>query len=356
MKHFVLAGLIAFPQSAFPCTGIRIGSTFMVTVGQNIGWFWPLDAALVVNKRGMKKSGLTASATDTPAQWTSKYGSMTLNPVGREFPLGGVNEKGLTVQGLHSYDGRYEISSGLPTMQMFQWIQYQLDISSTIEEAIANALKVRPYDNAQLTLHFMICESSGRCATFEWLHGKPMEVRYEKMMPVPVFTNSDYASSVDAYQKCATDSCPLPEDAPNFSLKRFVQAARGTAAYDNSQNPYMYMFKLLDTVKQPFPLASWSVVIRNAHADTDPNSVLTLSVSAPGAKEIQYADLRKFDLSCKTPAQMMLLDLKQFDDVRKKFRDYDIELQKRLASGSRAPENLQKILVNYPDSTTCVNP
>ncbi|MGZ3710515.1 MAG: linear amide C-N hydrolase, partial [Bdellovibrionota bacterium] len=239
---FTICLLCAAPAVA--CTGVAIGAENQISVGQNIGWFWKMDSALVVNKRGVSKFGIKNDAADIPATWTSKYGSVAFTTVGREFPISGVNEKGLTVQGLHSYDGRYETSSGLPALGAFQWIQYQLDISATIDDAIANAKLVRPTDTPQLTLHFLLCEASGRCVIFQWVNGS-LEVRTGLDLTVKAYTNSEYAKSLRALENCNSADCNPPNDPPLNSLKRFVQAAKGAAAYKNASDPVQYLFDLL---------------------------------------------------------------------------------------------------------------
>jgi len=339
---FPFLALIACQPSSYACTVAEIGTKQNVTVAQNLGWFWKMDAGLVVNKRGVSKEGLRINAADAAAKWVSKYGSVSINPVGREFPLGGMNEKGLSVQGLHSYDGRYETTSRLPVLNMFQWVQFQLDTAATVEEAIENARTVRPTDNAQLTLHYFICDSTGKCAVFEWLNGN-LEVRDDSTLAVRAFSNSNYEASISELQKCASSDCPLPSDGPNFSLQRFVQAARLVKSYDGVAEPVAYLFNLLDVVKQPQPLASWSIVTRNAGAAF--GVPFTMSISSPGSKAIQFVDLREFNFSCSAPAQMQVVDVAQSGNVRGLFKDYDPEMQK-----------MQKRLREYPEKTVCVNP
>jgi hypothetical protein len=44
---------------------------------------------LVVNKRGVSKTALV-DPPNRSAKWTSRYGSLTFNQFGREFPSGGT--------------------------------------------------------------------------------------------------------------------------------------------------------------------------------------------------------------------------------------------------------------------------
>ena len=59
--------------------------------------------------------------------WVSQYGSITFNQYGKEFPTGGMNEKGLVVE-LMWLDGTiYPQPDERPAIGVLQWIQYQLD-------------------------------------------------------------------------------------------------------------------------------------------------------------------------------------------------------------------------------------
>lgn len=347
MKHFITFSLLVLAKSSLACTGVEIGAGANVTIGQNVGWFWQLDAAIVVNKRSMSKYGIGAAANETPARWVAKYGSVTLNPMGREFPLSGVNEKGLSVQGLHSYDGPYDSGNSTPVLNVVQWIQYQLDVSANLEEAIANAQLVRPANNPVLTLHYMICEASGRCAIFEWINQK-LVVHKEDDLVVRAYTNSDYATSASAYLACANQSCPLPEDGPNFSLKRFVVASRLAKAYDGVGDPMAYMLTLLERVIQNKILTAWSVIIRQN------GGAPTIHFSDPGSFVTQFVDLRDLDFSCAQPAQVQLVDFSATGNIVGSFKPYDVNLQKQLVAGTRLPEQKQNVLVEYPDKTVCV--
>src|SRR5262245_52821757 len=111
---------LAVPDLAPPstaCTTFCLSDGRNVVFGRNYDWDFG-DALLMVNKRGVTKvSAFGAPGSDpagriaergpggraaagsrsgeTPARWVSKYGSVTFNQYGREFPTGGMNEKGL---------------------------------------------------------------------------------------------------------------------------------------------------------------------------------------------------------------------------------------------------------------------
>jgi hypothetical protein len=71
---------------------------------------WPIsDGYILVNKPGVKKNAFTNQ--HPRISWISKYGSITLNQFGKEFPLGGMNEAGLAIEELNSWGMVHHLSS-----------------------------------------------------------------------------------------------------------------------------------------------------------------------------------------------------------------------------------------------------
>jgi len=92
---------------------------------------------IIVNPRNLEKAALI-DPSEKPSKWVSKFGSITFNQIGRELPFGGINENGLVVEHMTldntvypSKDNRYAIGA-------FQWIRFELDNYSTIEEVISS--------------------------------------------------------------------------------------------------------------------------------------------------------------------------------------------------------------------------
>ncbi|MFT7624554.1 MAG: penicillin V acylase-like amidase (Ntn superfamily), partial [Myxococcota bacterium] len=130
-----LSGL-AVPAQA--CT------TFLCEDGQDVligkSYDWHQGAGLVlVNKRGVAKKALVLEPGATPAQWTSRYGSITFNQYGREMPNGGMNTAGLVVEVMWLRASRYPAPDKRPTLNELQWIQYQLDRFATVKEVVEHA-------------------------------------------------------------------------------------------------------------------------------------------------------------------------------------------------------------------------
>jgi choloylglycine hydrolase len=172
---------------------------------------------VVINKRGVFKSAM-ADAGEQAAQWTAKYGSLTFNQFGRDNPMGGMNEAGLIVELMQLNATQYLAPDSRPALGCLEWIQYQLDNCATVNEAIKQAEKVRI--RSHVGIHYLIADSKGEIASVEFLDGKLLYHRGDKM-PVKALTNSTYEESL-AYMKRFESNVSLP--ASMSSLDRFVHA------------------------------------------------------------------------------------------------------------------------------------
>lgn len=92
---YIYLYLLVLPN-IFACTTFFINKNGQLVFGRNYDWI--TDAGMVcTNLKGLEK---TSSSMDdgTQVTWISKYGSTTFNQYGKEFPTGGMNEKGLVVE------------------------------------------------------------------------------------------------------------------------------------------------------------------------------------------------------------------------------------------------------------------
>ena len=89
---FMVLILTVFHGQADACTAFCIKDSNNLLVAKNLDW--PVgDGLILVNKRGLFKEAYISGSKRI--SWTSRYGSITFNQFGKEFPLGGMNEKGL---------------------------------------------------------------------------------------------------------------------------------------------------------------------------------------------------------------------------------------------------------------------
>ena len=119
-KYFLLAVgiiLLLFSAEGIACTTFCLQNNGDWIYGRNYDWFIE-HCLIVVNKHGVEKTALTE---DNPAQWVSKYGSITFNQYGREFPLGGMNEAGLVIECMWLIHTEYPHSDSWAGIQLPGW-------------------------------------------------------------------------------------------------------------------------------------------------------------------------------------------------------------------------------------------
>lgn len=110
------------PGSLEPCT------TFVLKDGKGGLFFgrnfdFPAGPGHIhVNLRGAEKSSL-ATPGEKPLTWVAKYGSVSFNQNGREFPYGGINEAGLVIEQMmhESPKSRYPQKDERFGLEELQW-------------------------------------------------------------------------------------------------------------------------------------------------------------------------------------------------------------------------------------------
>jgi penicillin V acylase-like amidase (Ntn superfamily) len=126
----VLCCLLLISRQAGPasaCTTFLMDTPDGPVFGANCDLFIPGDGLVFVNQRGIAKEGWKESTTGETAKWTSEYGSVTFNLVGREFAWTGINEAGLVAATMQLASGEYpEPDERLP-LSDGNVLQYLLD-------------------------------------------------------------------------------------------------------------------------------------------------------------------------------------------------------------------------------------
>src|SRR5512144_123030 len=144
-------------REAVACTTFCYADGGTLVFGRNYDWHIG-DGMVVVNTRNVLKRALV---DPYPARWTSKYGSVTFNQYGREFPNGGMNEKGLVVEMLWLDQAEYPAGDGRGALPTLQWIQYQLDNSATVKDVLLTDRLVRIAYNGVAKIHFLVADATG---------------------------------------------------------------------------------------------------------------------------------------------------------------------------------------------------
>ena len=350
-KYFLLVTtivLIFFPNNSLACTTFCFENNGDWVFGMNYDWFIE-HCLIVVNKRGVAK---TAFTEDNPAQWVSKYGSITFNQYGREFPLGGMNEAGLVIELMWLNPTEYphpDLREGLPNLQ---WIQYQLDNFATVDEVIESDKIVRIAARHSTPLHFLVCDRTGKAATIEFLGGK-MVVHTKDDLPATALTNNTYEYSERLYNIFDGDETGAPFDAADYSLKRFIWAAQGVNNWNpkTSGPPIRYAFNILDKVSVDATMFRIVYDIGNSriYFRTKSNS------------NIRFLNFNTFDFSCTEPVKILDISTGEKGDVATLFSDYTYEANYDLISKSYSgteflkgiPEEARQTVAKYPENMHC---
>jgi len=350
------------PQNSHPCTTFCLDKGEQLVVGNNMDWMIG-DGLVVVNKRNVSKTAMLLPEwrEGQPASWTSKYGSVTFNFVGREFPFGGMNEAGLVITCMWLETTEYPDLDSRPSISVEQWKQYQLDNFCTVQEVLASDSQIRIATKSLAKIHFLVSDRMGNCAIIEFLGGK-MIYYTKETMPANALANITYKESVDFWQEGK-----LPTSNMWNSAQRFATAADMMKKYNvkTSKLTADYAFDILTNVSQEVveeiidgvPIRSavvteWSIVydIKN----------LRVYFHTFDNKKNRYIDLNSLDFSCKTPVKVLDILEDLFGDVSNKFVNYTYKINRELVGKTKyLPDNFFRTdnflddIAKYPDTTVC---
>jgi hypothetical protein len=335
--------------AAYPCTTFVLRHENELVLGRNLDWHTG-TGLILANQRGLEKTALI-NAPEKPVKWISKFGSITFNQVGRELPYGGMNEAGLVVEHMTLDKTAYPAKDDRPAISACQWIQFQLDNYSTVDEVIKSDGLVRIVD-AQSHFHFLVCDRSGHVAAIEFLNGKMMSYTGINL-PVAALANSTYAESLHCLQSGQST-------ATDRSLYNFTTAARGVNQFGstNTTATVQHAFDTLNAVNQGL-FTKWSIVydVRNLRVHLKVFETPTLVDGRiifrkkPGEAKIKIVDLKGFDFSCLKPAR--LIDLESNDEgvVNDRFKDYTTALNKESIAKAFAFLAKRKVLSPMTEET-----
>lgn len=188
----IVLGLMVW-RPAEPCSAFVMAKDGSILFGRNFDYFTGVGL-ITVNPRNVSKTALVYPGV-TPARWTSKYGSVSFNQVGRDFPMGGMNEKGLVVECLWLPQTQYPLPDARPAMTELQWIQCMLDTCATAADVLASDSLFRIFPSTT-KLHFLVADRTGAAAVIEYQGGRSI-LAGPGRVPVPALTNTSYADDLE---------------------------------------------------------------------------------------------------------------------------------------------------------------
>ena len=307
-----------------------------------------------VNLKGLHKTSSATSDGGT-ISWVSKFGSITFNQYGKEFPTGGMNEKGLVVELMWLDGTRYPEPDDRPTLGVLQWIQYQLDNCSSIDELIETDKKVRIASKGTTPLHYLVADASGKAATIEFLEGV-MVVHKEEELPFPVLTNNRYDESI----KMTAGSVGNNSGAQSFtdnSIERFAKACRMVQQFqemNTAGSAIDFSFSILEKVSQGSH-TKWSIVY-----DIKDRKVYFRSNTYPDIKNLSFS---AFDFGCSAISKAWEINQAGKGDISSLFGDFNMALNRKIVERSfresqsefTLSEDRQKATWEYSGQINCRN-
>ncbi|TWT49172.1 hypothetical protein Pla22_43640 [Rubripirellula amarantea] len=278
---FMVGVAILVSGTAIACTVVRyqVGEDYLVA--RNHDWLFG-EGLVIIEPRGLNRTALTPIR---PAKWTSKFGSVSLTQFGRGIPFAGMNEAGLTVDLLQLKSAEFPSATAhdRDTVNVIQWVQYQLDTASSVDEVIASLDSVLPLPlipNIE-RVHYFVTDASGGVAIVEFMNGKPV-VRRGPEATHCALANTDIESEQKAYSGSPTS--------------RYGQAV--CSIQDVQQSPDLdtastQAFCVLDDVSQD-SLTRWSLLYQPKHRR------LTFQTEASSSQ--RWLDLDDFDFASGSPS------------------------------------------------------
>ncbi len=343
------AALTLLPSPARACSAFCMKDGPRILFGKNYDWHLS-EGLLVVNQRHVEKLA-ERTRSGPPARWTSRFGSVTFNQYGREFPSGGMNEAGLVVELMWLDGSRYPEPDSRGALGCLQWIQYQLDTAGTVQEVLDSDSRVRI--DSTTPLHYLIADKTGQVAAVEFLNGR-LVVHTGKDLPVPALTNSPYASSVGYLDRLRSEGRSAA--AGPGSLDRFARIAERAQEFrrNRGSNAVDYAFETLSRVAQG-GLTQWSIVYE---LDT-----LRVSFKTSRNSAVRSLALSDLDFHCGKPVAVMDLHHGAAGDIRPLLRPYTAAVNLELVRASFAktsfltetPDAVLNRRAAYPETTRCLD-
>ena len=265
-----------------------------------------------VNLRGIRKTSFLP-LPEKPFSWISRYGSISFNQNGREFPYSGMNEAGLVIAMMMLDESTYPQLDDRFGLEELQWVQYQLDVSATVEDVIASDRRIRISSLSLAPLHFLVSDARGNAAAIEYLNGK-MVCHTGSDLVHSALANSTYADSLAYFNRMD----PVARDRITnsngrvSSEDRFVRAAQMVESFTQDKSQTVdYAFDILSRVAQGG--TQWSTVY-----DLKQKTIYFKTRKNTNLRTVQLA---RFDFD-KT-AKRLYCDIDDDIDDVSAFKEYD---------------------------------
>lgn len=346
---FLITLLMLLGSMGYPCTTFIIkNSEAQIAFGRNFDF--PVGSGHIhINYRNINKTSFIRPP-EVPYTWVSKFGSVTFNQAGKEFPYGGINEKGLVIEQMWLQEAEYPEYDERFGMNELQWIQYQLDMSATVDDVIASDSAIRISKMATSFLHFLITDSLGNTAVIEYVKGKRVVYKNEDL-PYKVLSNCTYQNSLNYKVSIANKSNAEFNEWTKYSSGRFIKAADMIDDYDNKQDLIGYSFTILDNVSQANS-TKWSIVYDISN--------LKIYYKTDIESNLRIINLETIDFSCNDISLFVPINenVSSQDSFRNLTYDDNYALMEHVVSNvdflkNTVPKEYLKMSANYFETIKC---
>lgn len=347
------AGPVTQPASA--CTSFCFDTPDGPIFGANLDLRWG-EGLVFVNTRGVEKAAYMLNSEGEPAQWVSRFGSVTFNLVGIEMPWSGMNEAGLVAGTMQLLGTEYPPADRRYPMSSSTLVQHLLDTCADIDEVITALDSVRLRGDA---VHFLIADATGACVIVEYLKGKMILYEGENL-PVRALANATYADCLRYVEHGIK-----PDYNPGRSAERVAAAAHWTGRYDPAEGiaPTDWALGVLTEAvveskkwyKIVFgePYTRWSIAY-----DVARREIRFRTVDHAPVRSLSFANL---DFECGGPVRMLDVNAELEGPVEKAMRPFDAELNYEVASrflerwGSQLEEEQVRELIDFLAGFECAD-
>lgn len=307
-------------------------STFMLKhgseqiFGHNLDMPMSIEGIVVVNKRNVYKKGkswneiISSDGRQSPdISWTSKYGSITVNPFPREFPDGGMNEAGLCIWEMTLMGTKFMEDESLPKLFMMQWMQYCLDNFESVDQVLKSTSEITIDGWAW---HFFTGDRSGKAASIEFLDGEVV-IHTEDTLPITALCNTEYAKELEILKGYDDFGGDKPIGMADEKVERFVHAAKMLKDYNPAKSNSIvdYGFNILGQLDRGG--TQWSIICDMKR--------LKIYFKTSLGKSIKHTSFDSFDFSNKKPVKILDINADLSGDVTEKFADYTTEANRDVA-------------------------
>jgi len=344
----ILLILLLIPKFMLGC------STFEVKNGDHLAYAHNLNQGdmgvpglVFINKRGMFKAGRTWDELTTTKPklvstltWISRYGSVTFNTFGRDFPDGGVNEAGLFIWEM-SENADYPVDKKKPALSQVNWMQYMLDTCLTVEDAVRTAGEVS-IDG--WGWQYFIGDAWGNTAAIKFTDGKPV-VSTGADMPIHGLFNSPYDWELELMRYYEGFGGLYSSEVTDPRVPRFVRYARLMREMRPTDDVAQYGLAMLQTLKVHDD-PEWSVL----YDETNRELYFRTRVH-PDVKKLLFAQI---DFSIATPTMILDMDEAVPGDVVGQFAAYSQDADKAFLMNRLKPIVPEKFFSEELSTDTCI--